>query len=94
MPCHLDQLKILKTITTSMFLLSMPIASIARITMCCQHNVKVPCNYLIRKNQAFKQLNDTKTRLFDTKKKIFFSLPVRRRTGAPDGERKIEHVLS
>jgi hypothetical protein len=72
MPCHLDQLKILKTITTSMFLLSMPIASIARITMCCQQNVKVPCNYLIRKNQAFKQLNDTKTRLFDTKKKIFF----------------------
>jgi hypothetical protein len=66
MPCHLDQLKILKTITTSMFLLSMSIASIARITMCCQHNIKVPSNYLIRKNQTFKQLNDTKTRLFDT----------------------------
>jgi hypothetical protein len=92
MPCHLDQLKILKTITTSMFLLSMSIASIARITMCCQHNIKVPSNYLIRKNQTFKQLNDTKTRLFDTK--FFFSLPVRRRTRAPDGERKREHVLS
>jgi hypothetical protein len=60
-----------------MFLLS--IASIVGITMCCQHNLKVACNYLVtndlslkkkfimlgKKNQTFKQLFDTKTRLFD-----------------------------